>query len=190
MQETVELDMEELNELFFKVKVEGADPAPAKVRLVCETGDVAFMFTGRLTDEQDVVQFVVPSMKNRLKEGTYASRVEVLVDNRYFAPVKFNINFKKVVSVVAEAVSVPTARKVAPTISVTASPIVIKKLAPVVESVPVSSKPSTQQPTPTLRERFKSRVDESVIDVEEADEDLIREIVLGLTKRSQPKRSK
>lgn len=45
--ETIDLDIEESNELLFKVKVEGADPAPVKVRLVCESGDMAYMFNGQ-----------------------------------------------------------------------------------------------------------------------------------------------
>ena len=125
--ETIDLDIEEANELLFKVKVEGIDQAPAKVRLVCETGDVDYMFQGHSTSEEGVVQFVLPNMKGKLKEGQYLSRVEVLIENRYFAPVQFNINYKQAVRVVAEAVRAP-AHKPVPRVSVTASaPIVVNR---------------------------------------------------------------
>jgi hypothetical protein len=75
-----------------------------------------------------VVQFLLPVLKDKIKEGLYQSRVEVLIENRYFAPVNFNIQFKKAVKVVAEAVQVPQRRPV-PQVSVTAAPIVVKKPA-------------------------------------------------------------
>jgi len=104
--ETVDLDMEESNELAFKIKGEGASNSPAKVRLVCESGEVAYMFNGRGTSEDGVVQFILPRMKDKLGEGIYQARVEVLVENRYFSPVQFQINFKKAVKVVAESLFV------------------------------------------------------------------------------------
>ena len=52
--ETIVLDAEENNELLFKVKVEGADNVPAKVRLVCESGELAYMFNGYSTSTDGV----------------------------------------------------------------------------------------------------------------------------------------
>lgn len=159
--ETIDLDIEEANELLFKVKVEGIDQAPAKVRLVCETGEVDYMFQGHSTPDEGVVQFVLPNMKGKLKEGQYLSRVEVLIENRYFAPVQFNINFKQAVRVVAEAVRLP-ARKPAPTVTVTASPIIVaKKTAPVPAPVAEAAKPAViQEPAkPTVEKKpFAPRI--------------------------------
>jgi hypothetical protein len=124
--ETVDLDMEESNELAFKIKVEGAAPAPAKVRLVCEGGEMAYMFNGHGTGEDGVVQFVLPQMKDKLAEGLYQARVEVLIENRYFAPVHFQINFKKAIKVVAESINV-VSRHAKPEIKVSAAPIVVNK---------------------------------------------------------------
>jgi hypothetical protein len=117
--ETITLDMEEANELAFKIQVEGAS-SPAKVRLVCESGDVSYMFNGKGTSEDGVVQFVIPQMKEKLSEGTYSAKVEVLIENRYFSPVQFQINFKKAMKVFAESIQVkPIMSK--PEIKVTAS---------------------------------------------------------------------
>lgn len=124
--ETIDLDLEESNELAFKIKVEGAAPVPAKVRLVCEGSDMAYMFNGHGTSEEGVVQFVLPQMKDKLQEGVYQARVEVLIDNRYFAPVQFQVNFKKAVKVVAESMFVMS-KSSKQDIKVTASPVIVSK---------------------------------------------------------------
>lgn len=188
VQETIVLDPEESNELLFRVTVEGTDPTPARVRLVCESTDVSYMFSGRACDQPDVVAFVIPSMKGRLSEGNYNARVEVLLENRYFAPVSFNINFKKPVRVVAESLS--TVRHVQPTApKVSVVPIVKPKeetpkvTRHVVEKTdvngqqvePVTSKeaPASVNPT-TLRERYKAKhVDNTV----SAGRDLARALI-------------
>jgi hypothetical protein len=174
--ETIDLDIEESSELLFKVKVEGIDQAPAKVRLVCETGDVDYMFQGHATPDEGVIQFLLPSLKGKLKEGLYLSRVEVLIENRYFAPCTFNINFKQAVKVVAEAIRVPQRRPV-PQIKVTASaPVVVTK--PVTKPVPVPAK-SPARPTvtvPSLRERYKAKQPEAIENVDGSGESLLREL--------------
>lgn len=124
--ETISLDIDESNELAFRIKMEGTAAAPAKVRLVCEGEDFAYMFNGYGTGEPEVVQFTLPRMGSKISEGSYAARVEVLVENRYFAPLQFQIEFKKTLSVVAEAIQVKP-RTVQSDIRVTATPLVASK---------------------------------------------------------------
>jgi hypothetical protein len=135
LQETIELDLDEENELLFKIQIEGAD-APAKVRLVCESNDLSYMFYGSPTDQEGVVEFMIPEMKGKVKDGTLLeSKVEVLIGNKYFSPVEFGINFKQSTKVFAEAVQAPTVKKKTST-SVSASPIIAvkpKKRQPTVE---------------------------------------------------------
>jgi hypothetical protein len=164
--ETIALDSEENNELLFKIKIEGADPAPAKVRLVCETGDVSFMFNGQPIGD-DVVAFNLPIMKDKIKEGIYLSSVEVLVENRYFTPVQFQINFKKTVKVVAESIKLMP-RKVPQEIKISAVPIpTVKQPEPIqVVQQPVVKEakqeqqivrqtlPISRDSQKTLREKF------------------------------------
>jgi len=203
--ETISLDLEEAQELLFKVKVEGIDPAPAKVRLVCETGDVAYMFNGQATPEDGVVQFLLPALNDRIKEGLYPSRVEVLIENRYFAPVQFNIAFKKAVKVFAEAVQ----RKPVPQVRVTAQPIIVQKKPapapvapvpvpkPVVEpkklDVPKLGSQSSRKAAPpparfnagvTLRERFDrpDDVEDIIENIDDVNEDLIKELAQSFIK--------
>lgn len=142
LKESIDLDIDESNELLFKVQVEGTDVSPARVRLMCEGDDLSYIFNGTGTEEPGVVQFDVPNMTGKLKEGVYQASVEVLIDNRYFAPVQFEINFKQPVKVTAENVSVPTVRKkTASEISVSAVPIVVEKRKPHVQAFPATPKP-------------------------------------------------
>ena len=174
--ETIELDLEESNDLTFKIKMEGTAMAPAKVRLVCENEDFAYMFNGYGTGEDEVVQFTLPRMDKKINEGTYNARVEVLVDNRYFAPLQFQINFKKTLSVVAEAIQV-VKKAAKPEITVTATPVVTAKpAAAAVSTIKFEQKPATktvsespapqriqvEQPTPgSLRDTFIKKTSSS-----------------------------
>jgi hypothetical protein len=108
MMETIDLVLDQDNELLFNVKVEGAKQATTIVRLVCESADqVHHVFVGKPISH-DVVQFKVPPMTGRLDEGTYAGSVEVLIENRYFRPVNFNLKFKTDMKVVAEVIEKKT----------------------------------------------------------------------------------
>ena len=145
-QNSIDLDIEDSNELLFKVRIEGTDPAPAKVRLVCESsnGDISYLFNGCALNEDDLVQFNIPNMNNKLKEGNYKGRIEVLVENRYFTPVEFNINFKKTMKVVAEAVNNFVLRKPQETsVTVSALPIVVPKTP---KQIPVQPQPTREVP--------------------------------------------
>jgi hypothetical protein len=127
--ETIDLDIDESNELKFKIKMEGKVNSPAKVRLVCEGSDFSYVFNGYGTGEMDVVQFTLPRMEDKIKEGLYKAKVEVLVENRYFAPLQFQLNFKKSVSVVAESVKFVSKPK-EEELKVTAMPIKVARQTP------------------------------------------------------------
>ena len=109
--DSMELRLDESNELFFKISVFGAERSPDAIRLVCEAGDLSYAFKGKTTTEDGIVCFVVPAMKNTIKAGIYEARVEVIVDNHYFVPVKFNADFKQPMKVVAESVTHATSYK-------------------------------------------------------------------------------
>lgn len=142
--EVIELDCEESHELLFRIQVEGNDVSPARVRLVCEGDEMSYMFLGRSSGEEGIVQFAVPTMKDKVKEGIHPARVEVLIDNKYFAPVQFDINFKRPVKVYAEALRVlpPVTRK--PEVRVTAEAVVTR----VIESTPRPIVIDTPSPAP------------------------------------------
>jgi hypothetical protein len=183
--ETVDLDIEESNELTFRIKMEGVGTNPVKVRLVCEDKDVSYMFSGYGTGEDGVVQFVLPQMKNKLNEGLHQAKVEVLVDNRYFSPVQFQINFKKTMNVVAESMFVAPKPPPRQEIKVSAQPITVRQLSkePVNAPIPtIEDKPRFQQPI----EEFVNQVQINPVQVKRSVEKSSTQRIIerDLTRRS------
>lgn len=99
----IELFLDQDNELRFNVAIEGSRPGIPKYRLNFESKDISYSFNG-LSDTSGEIIFNVPAMKNMLKEGIYKSSLEVLIDDRYFAPLTFNSKFKQEMKVTAESV--------------------------------------------------------------------------------------
>jgi len=117
------------------------------------------MFPGRGTQEDGVVQFVIPQMKGKIQEGLYSARVEVLVENRYFSPVQFQLNFKKTMRVFAEAIQIvqPTKQE----IKVSAVPLVVQQ--PVVQQ-PIIQQAAMQQPVQTVQQKIIVKEQEYVLE--------------------------
>lgn len=181
-QEPIELDIDESNELLFKLNVEGAgNDSVTRVRLVCESDDLSYSFTGKGTQEIDTVKFVIPTMKGKITEGTYKTRLEVMVDNKYFVPVEFDVNFKKTVTVVAESVR-PTVVKNPQErqLVVTASPVQVSKPKVKQEQKETIQKNERQQRKhKTLREKFQKKSNERTV----VSEDDIRNLISDLLKK-------
>ncbi len=146
--ETISLALDEENELTFKVQIEGAD-APAKVRLVCECDDVSYMFYGGPSqDGKDLVEFTIPQMKGKVKDNQILeSRIEVLVGNKYFVPVEFDVNFKQSTVVVVESVKQPNIKKKLTETSVTSGIISVKSRV----SEPVEQKATIEESRKTIQ---------------------------------------
>jgi hypothetical protein len=125
--EVIDVDIDESNELVFKIKIEGTQPGVAKIRLVCENNDISYIFNGESTGEQDMVQFITPVMNKFLKEGAYHSHIEVIVDNRHFMPVDFDMNFKKTMKVQAQSMQRIDKKQKQP--SVTVESVEVRKRA-------------------------------------------------------------
>ncbi len=164
--ETIELRLDESNELLFKVTIQGSSAAPAKVRLVCESdsSDLAYMFEGHSVESGDEIRFVIPEMDKVLKEGeTYRGKVEVMVENRYFTPVEFAMVFKQSMKVMAEGIKVNPKAKAVETIKVNAVIKQAPKPVVVQESKP---RPVVTAPPKKLSERKKTAtgIEESVME--------------------------
>lgn len=156
--EPILLDLEEENQLLFHINVEGTtSPAPAKVRLLCHNGDVSYVFNGTRTIEEGIVSFTVPKMLNVVKEGTYGCEVEVLIENRYFAPISFDVEFVKSMEVVAEAISVSRVQE-KPTMKISAAPIDVERRERTVQPLVVETE---RKPSPVLSPKRKAIVKEN-----------------------------
>lgn len=129
--ESIELRIDENNEVTFKVSITGADEEPS-VRFVCEGTDISYMFKGSITEDGEV-RVIVPPMKGKIRENEVLSgKLEVFVEGRVFTPLHINTKFKEPFKVVAESVQVKntiTATQPQPTVSatITKSPSTITK---------------------------------------------------------------
>lgn len=160
--EVIEIKLDESNELFFNVQVEGSTPGAVTIRLVCESDDFSAVFPGSYTDDGEV-RVVIPELKKNasFKEGKdYEAKLEVMIENRYFIPLKFDMKFKESIKVFAE-VSTRTASVVESKAKKQESVVEVKKNEPVV-SARIIARPSLKE-TVTKRqsEIFKRLSDQN-----------------------------
>jgi len=106
---TIELMIDEENELTFQVQVEGTRPGTAKCRLMLESKNMMLAFEGQSTGDE--VAVTLPPLDHIIKEGTYDMTLEVVVDDRFFEPLKLQGAFEKRLKVTAESVAVRTKPK-------------------------------------------------------------------------------
>jgi len=106
----ISLMIDEENELTFQVQIEGTRPGEAKCRLMLESKDMSLVFDGNSTGDE--VSVTLPPLDHVLKEGIYDMTLEVVVDDRFFEPLKLQGEFEKRLKVTAESVTVKTKSKV------------------------------------------------------------------------------
>ena len=153
-----EIYLDSDNELTFSVEIQGAESSPVRSQFIVETPrGINLAFEGKSKDCEITVD--VPSLKGMLTEGTYNTRLEVIVDDRIFVPLSMEALIKPTVKV--EAV-VRSAQKVtAP--SVTASVVSRKKQKTISESLPTRvssfSKKSNVQTNDREHARTRSKLD-------------------------------
>lgn len=124
--EKIDLDLDDENEITFKVQIEGTRPGEPLCRLMIEGHGLTHSITGDFLPD-DQVEIVIPTMKNILREGSYDSYLEVLVDDRVFIPLELKINFENSIKVVAEAVSKNTKKKLSANASLISTKVRNKK---------------------------------------------------------------
>lgn len=102
---SLDLKLDETNKLVLNVDITGSDPIDVvpKVRFVCESDGVSYVFHGRYNSSGEV-EIDVPIMEGKLKEGTYSSTLEVILENKIFFPLKVDLEFSKSTQVMAEIV--------------------------------------------------------------------------------------
>jgi len=112
---TIDLMIDEENELTFQVQVEGTRPGTAKCRLMLESKNMMLAFEGQSSGDE--VSVTLPPLDHIIKEGTYDMTLEVVVDDRFFEPLKLQGAFDKRLKVTAESVTVRSKPKVRTTAS-------------------------------------------------------------------------
>jgi hypothetical protein len=113
----ISLYLDQDNELRFNVAIEGSKPGTPKYRLMLEGKDFSYTFRGQQSPAGEV-SFVIPALKNTLKEGSYKADLEVVIDDRHFVPLSFDALFETSVKVTAESISRSAQKKVGVTASI------------------------------------------------------------------------
>lgn len=155
----INLMIDEENELTFQVQIEGTRPGQAKCRLMIESHDMSLAFGGASSGGQ--VTVTLPPLDHVLKEGVYDMSLEVLVDDRYFEPLKVQGEFEKRLKVTAESVKVKTR----PAVRATATLLETKtKDEPVIK---VTSRPRSQVNNPVVSKTSspKTFTDKDIMDL-------------------------
>jgi len=101
---SIDLSLDNSNEITFQVNIEGSSPAYPSCRFLIEGHEMSFAFPGEI-EKDGTVNVTVPPLEKILREGSYNSGLEVIVDDRVFVPLELEVNFEKSVRVTAEAVS-------------------------------------------------------------------------------------
>jgi len=151
----INLMIDEENELTFEVQIEGTRPGTSKCRLMLESNDMTLAFPGESSAGE--VTVVLPPLDHVLKEGTYDMTLEVVVDDRYFEPLKLQGEFEKRLKVTAESVKVKTK----PRVKTSASLVEVKKKeSPVIASVKNKKRTSSK-----IKENKKIVSDKDIYDL-------------------------
>lgn len=131
---TIDLRLDEENELTFEVTVQGSSSTSPIYRFVCESEDMSFVFRGIPVGENQV-QVIIPPLEKKIKEGIHDAHLEVIVENKLFVPMQLSANFKVSTRVVAEGVRVNNklAQAKSPSVTVSSAKIINDKESAVVE---------------------------------------------------------
>ena len=100
---SIDLSLDNNNEIIFQINIEGSSPALPSCRYLIEGNEMSFAFPGEI-EKNGVVRVNVPPLEKVLREGSYKSGLEVIVDDRVFVPLEIEVNFEKSVRVTAEAI--------------------------------------------------------------------------------------
>tara|TARA_Y100000310_G_scaffold342477_1_gene445920 strand:+ start:1664 stop:2125 length:462 start_codon:yes stop_codon:yes gene_type:complete len=153
MNNLIELKLDENNELVFEVNIQGTDAGDTrpKIRYIIEGKDMSYAFNASANNNSVTVD--IPILQECLKEGVYDSKLEVIIGDRYFTPLKTNVEFKRSLKVTAESVSIN--KKLItdsnePTNSVSETPEMTVKI------VSHTPKKVTDKEIVTLKQKFKS----------------------------------
>jgi len=159
--DTIELKLDEDNELSFSVVIEGTRGEPAKVRFIIEDNDMSLAFPGK-ADSHGEVKVDVPSLKKMMNEGTYKGKLEVIAEERFFEPLKFNVDLKQGLKVEA-AISTDKKRSSGVTVSAKTSiksvvkPAVTAQSKKQIKETKKNKKPVKQEQVSTVTSKIAEK---------------------------------
>ena len=172
--ESFDIHLDQENELAFNVTVEGTEEADLRYQLVLESEKMNYSFMGS-ADSSGEISFTIPPLQKMLSEGTYNTRLEVVVDDRIFVPLTMHTNAKKQIKVVAE--SRVRSRKIAPKVS-----------ASVVSKTPQKNVDIKSQTIATEKSSLSSSLDQ--VTIENLTEDQIRKLAKIMARKRSNKKQR
>ena len=146
----ISLNLDETNELLFKVSIVGTQAISDKprARLVCENTneDFSFLFEGVMVDN-DNVKFTIPVLEKKIKPGKYNTKLEIIIGNKLLSPLSMTTHFIEPTKVVIEAIEVKNKEHVSSnsstdkkTVQATATLVSVKKPQPKQQHKPIEQK--------------------------------------------------
>lgn len=150
---TIELRLDETNELLFGVEIQGAKSQKSVFRIVCEGRQgLELMFQGAPTPEGEVL-FQIPPLQEFIDPGQTNLHLEVIVDNKLFVPMNLTAEFDYSTKVVAESVKVINQTDKS---ALTTAKLIRVGTQPTLESVSIEQT-ATDSKELTLRELYDKR---------------------------------
>ena len=118
---SIDLMLDEENELTFQLSVEGTRPAEASARLILNNDNLSLVFEAEEFSNGEV-SVVLPPLQHVLKEGRYDMDLEVIVDDRYFKPLTLEGNFEKGLVVKASTKTKTRKKRSQPSVTIVETP--------------------------------------------------------------------
>ena len=115
MDNSIELFLDQDNEIRLEVEVQGNSKSSFRCRLTFSTDAGMDLSFNGIPLGFGEVQIIVPRLDSILNETVCPAALEVIIDDHVFTPMRFNIDFKKSIQVCAEAPLVENKRRLAVT---------------------------------------------------------------------------
>lgn len=90
-----QLELNEASEVDFGIEIHGTTEASSEIRFIIEGPQYGILC--KCTDNNGVITASIPKLKGILPAGTFDARLEVVVDGKFFTPLKESIEFKPMV---------------------------------------------------------------------------------------------
>lgn len=103
------LKLDEESELEFSLQIFGTTEKSSDIRFYIEGAEYSLSFTGIV--ENETVKVKIPKLKNIIPHGIYECRMEVIVGDKIFSPLKESIEIQQLVEINVVDVKVDTIKE-------------------------------------------------------------------------------
>lgn len=90
-----QLELNESSEVDFGIEIHGTTEASSEIRFIIEGPQYGIVC--KCTENNGIITARIPKLKGILPAGTFDAKLEVVVDGKFFTPLKESIEFKPMV---------------------------------------------------------------------------------------------